>query len=499
MQEKLAELRALDKEIVLLEHIAALLEWDEETQMPAKGLEGRTEQISLLQGMIYDKKTSPLMGDLLQELGDSESSVSDADRAILRIYSREYRNMVKVPRRLVLELSEAQSRGQAAWTQARKESDFTSFRPFLERIIRLKRELSEALGYEGHPYDALVDQYEPGMTAKKVDDVFTPLKRTIVDLLHRISERGPVDDSFLYGKYPQDLQDRFGKMVLQDMGFDFSRANMSEAVHPFTTTVGYDDIRITTRYDEPSVSSPLFSTIHEGGHALYELGASNEVTRGTVLAQGVSLSVHESQSRLWENIIGRSAEFWDHYFPIIKDLFPEQLHGVDELMFLQGINKVEPSMIRVNADEVTYSLHIILRFELEKALISGDLEVKDIPSAWNSGMRELFGITPANDAEGVLQDVHWSAGLVGYFPTYALGNLFGAQFFHALLQDQPNTREQIASGNLLSVQQWLNEHIYRHGSIYTAQDLLERVTGESLDASYFAEYLGNKYMQLFSV
>ncbi len=494
---ELAQLQAIDRELTLLEQNSALLEWDEETQMPSEALEGRSDQISLIQGYIYDKKTSSLMGELLDALEEDGVQCTDVQRAIVRTYRREYDRTVKIPRQLVLDLSHAASTGQAAWTGAREQSDFSLFSSHLEHMIGLKRDYAEAMGYGEHLYDALIDEYEPGMSSSMVSAVFDPLKVSVSELLSAVAAQPQIDDSFLYRDYPRDLQDSFGRMILRDMGFDFSRAQMAEAVHPFTTTVGYDDIRITTRYDEPMVSSPLFSTIHEGGHALYELGASNSTTRGTVLAQGVSMAVHESQSRLWENVIARSEEFWHHYYPRMQDLFPEQLSDVTEQAFVRGINKVEPSMIRVNADEVSYSLHIILRFELEKALISGDLTVTDLPAAWNDMMKELLGIVPATDAEGVLQDVHWSAGLFGYFPTYALGNLFGSQFYRTMELSIPDLGRQITAGNLRAASSWLNEHIYRHGSIYPSLELLSRVTGEQLDPQYFIDYLNRKYAAIY--
>lgn len=495
--EALRSLQRIDKEIMLLEQSTALLEWDEETQAPQQAADNRSEQISLLKGLIYDRQSSDAMRDALETLRADSKKLSLEQNAVVRIYRRTYEKAVKTPKELVVALSEAASRGQQAWTRSRVDADFSAFAPYLERIIDLKRQYAEAVGYEGHPYDALLDDYEPGMRTSIVDAVFTPMKESITELLSYIQSCEQVDDAFLYRKYPKDLQDRFGRSVLDDMGFDFTRGRLDLAVHPFTTTLGFDDIRITTRYDEPAVSSPLYSTIHEGGHALYELGASNEKTTGTVLAQGVSMAVHESQSRLWENVIGRSEEFWEHYFPLFQSMFPEQTASIDQRTFVHAINKVEPSMIRVNADEVTYSLHIILRYELEKRLIEGSLEVRDLPAAWNAGMQELLGITPADDAQGILQDVHWSAGLIGYFPTYALGNVYGAQFYEEMKKQIPELDEKIASGELRTAGKWLREQIYQHGSTYLPLELLERVTGKGLDSSAYIRYLNEKYRTLY--
>ncbi len=487
----------IDKELILLEQTSALLEWDEETQMPPDGIEGRSEQISLIKGYIHDLKSSEKMGKALREIEANDLASTDAQKALIRIYRKEYDDAVKIPKTLVLELSDAESKGQNAWVFARKNNDFSEFEPYLKKIIDLKRSFANTVGYEEHPYNALLNHYEPGMTVAKIDKLFIPLKREVVALMEAIRGCTQIDDSFLYKDYPKDKQDHFGRGILHDMGFDFRRAQMCEAVHPFTTTVGYDDIRITTRYDEPSVSSPLFSTIHEGGHGLYELGASNSKTRGTALGQGVSMAIHESQSRLWENIIGRSEEFWDHYFPIMSEYFPEQLEDISKENFFRGVNKVEPSFIRVNADEVTYNLHIIMRYELEKQLIAGSLAVKDLPAAWNALSEEFLGIVPEGPQNGVLQDIHWAAGLIGYFPTYALGNLYGAQIYHELLSQVPETRKQFSEGNLNDASLWLNREIYLKGSIYTPEELLKRVTGEELDSSYFIDYLWSKYKAIY--
>ncbi len=487
----------IDKELVLLEQTAALLEWDEETQMPPDGIDGRSEQISLLKGYIHDLKSSAEMGAALSAIEEGKLAVTDAQRALIRIYRKEYDDAVKVPKSLILQLSDAESKGQNAWVFARKNNNFKEFEPYLEKIIELKRVYADTVGYIDHPYNALLNHYEPGMTVARIDALFTPLKHEVVSLMDKIRACETIDDSFLYKKYPKEKQDRFGREILHDMGFDFQRAQMCEAVHPFTTTVGADDVRITTRYDEPSVSSPLFSTIHEGGHGLYELGASNSKTRGTALGEGVSMAIHESQSRLWENIIGRSDAFWTHYFPIFKRLFPEQLEGISKESFVRGVNKVESSFIRVNADEVTYNLHIIMRYELEKQLIEGSLAVKDLPEAWNTLSEEYLGIIPDGPQNGVLQDIHWSAGLIGYFPTYALGNLYGAQIYHELVKQVPETVTQFSEGNLNDASLWLNREVYLKGSIYTPEDLLKMITGQELDSSYFIEYLWSKYKAIY--
>ncbi len=503
IHKSIDKLAKIDREVMLYENISALLGWDQETNMPPGAVEGRAEQQSLIQGVLHDKMTDPIIGELLGAAGASEeqpggdSSLSDQDQGLVRQYFREFNRQTKLPRRLVQDFAAATSNAQPAWAAARKAESFAQFQPHLERITALTREMSEKLGYSDHPYDPLLDHYEPGMTTAEVSRVFSQLKKDSISLLEKISHADQPDDSFLYQPYDSRLQDEFGRKVLTSMGFDFNRGILTESAHPFTTSLGKDDIRITTRYNEPSMSSSLFSTIHEGGHALYEMGAASPELKGTCLGTGTSLAVHESQSRFWENIVGRSSEFWEFYYPALKKLFPEQLKAVSRQHFVQGINKVSPSMIRVNADEVTYSLHVILRFELETALVSGELEVKDLPEAWNVKMKEMLGIVPGNDAEGVLQDVHWSAGLIGYFPTYALGNLFSAQFFDTMKHEIPQYDVHVAKGELEVLHEWLDQRIHRYGAIFTAAEILHRVTGKSLDPGHFSRYLEEKYSAIY--
>lgn len=505
MKDPFGTLETIDREVTVLEHIIAILEWDQETGMPDKALDERSEQQVLMQGLLHDKITASEIGDILGALGSTperpegnDASRSDRDKALIRLYQREFSRQSLLPRRLVEELAEATSRGHASWARSRAADDFSQFAPELEKIVALKREESDRLGYSEHPYDPLLDEYEPGMKTGEVTGIFAKMREDLVELLQTISQCDQVDDAFLYKEYPLSGQEALGKRVVTDMGYDWSRGGMAVAAHPFTTTLGRDDVRITTRYTEPIVSSPLFSSIHEAGHALYEMGASNANTSGTTLAKGVSLAMHESQSRLWENIIGRSKPFWEFYFPVMRDMFPEQLQAVDTVTFFKGINKVESSMIRVNADEVTYGLHIILRFELEKALISGELAVKDLPEAWNELFFQLLGVYPEKASEGVLQDVHWSAGLFGYFPTYALGNLFGAQISAAMRQSLPDVDGLLRRGELSRIHEWLREQVYQYGAIYEAKELLRRVTGEQLKPDYFSAYLKNKYQMVYN-
>ncbi len=507
MENALQSLRAVDHEIQLLAHSVALLQWDQETGMPPKAIEERSEQLSLLEGMIHDRQTDPRVKGLLEEAGFTtaanirvDEGTSDfEEKAFLRAFGRSFERAAKIPRRLVTEMSRVSSRAQAAWIEARGRDDFSEFRPHLEKILALTIEKAGVLGYEDHPYDALLDEYEPGMSTRETASVFDELQRSLKPLTERIVEAQKalrVDDSFRFRGYPVEAQREFSLRVLREMGYDFDRGRLDESAHPFTTSTGGEDVRVTTRYNERDLFSGLFGSIHEGGHALYEMGIDSRY-HGSVLGEGTSLGIHESQSRTWENMIGRSIEFWEHYFPILKkDYFPNQLGDIAQDVFIRGVNKVEPGLIRIHADELTYSLHVVLRFELEIALVNGDLKVRDLPEAWNEGMRRLLGIVPEGDADGVLQDVHWSMGAIGYFPTYALGNLFGAQFFQILRGQMTELDRKISQGDLRAIREWQRENIHRHGSTLTATELCGKISGEVLNPGYFTRYLEEKFGKL---
>ena len=498
MKKSFQRLEELDREIVLVSHIAGVLEWDQEMVPPA-GTDERSRQQGWLERKRYDLVASEEMGAILANLGadedheDGGDSLDERSKALVRLRYAEWNRERKLDSEFVQKFAETVGQAHHKWVESRNNDDFSTYQPVLTEIIDLVREKASRYGYKDNPYDPLIDRFEPGTTTKEVSEVFSVMKADLMSVLDNIKGRQPADDSFLYLKYPEDKQAIFGKEILLAMGFDTKRGATGLSTHPFTTSLGSDDIRLTTRYTEPSVASPLFGTIHEGGHALYELGASNENTRGTSLASGTSLAMHESQSRLWENVIGRSRPFWSRYFPRFKELFPVQLDGVDLNRFLSAINKVEPSFIRVDADEVTYGLHIILRFELECKLLSGELQVADLPEAWNDAMEMLLGVRPKTAREGVLQDVHWSMGELGYFPTYALGNLYGAQIYQTMRQ-QLDVDSLLENGRLKEITGWLDSNIYRHGSIYKPKVLLDKVTGRSLDPKCFHDYLSSKYM-----
>ncbi len=504
MKEGLSALLEIGRKIHLLSHVNALIEWDQEVNMPPKALEERAEQISYIEGLIYDASTSTEMGAALKEMGASEethrggSNLNDIESAYVRVLYKLYRKQIKLPKDLVVEIAKQASIAQNKWVEARKNNDFDLFKPHLSRLLELTVEKTEKLGYEDHPYDALLDDFEPGTKMKDIQPVFSKLRTGLKEIIDKIKDADQIDNSFLSGSFPVEKQEQFGRQVVRDMGYDFERGRLDVSVHPFTTTLGMDDVRITTRYSEQFFNTGIFGIIHEAGHALYELGFSKDI-RGNVLAAGTSLGIHESQSRMWENMIGRSYPFWEGYYPRIVELFPDALGDIPLDRFYRGINTVEPSLIRVEADEVTYNMHIILRFELECALLTGDLSVDNLPDAWNSTFSELLGISPATHAEGVLQDIHWSMGAFGYFPTYALGNLYAAQFF-AVLQDRfPDIHGIIRNGEFTKIASWLVQNIHAYGSTYTAEEICRKVTGETLSSGPFLQYLQGKFGTIYAL
>ncbi len=494
---RLHELRELDRRIHRLAAIKATLEWDLETYLPPAAIEERSEQLALLEGMVHDLQTSPFLGPLTSELAEA-TLPTDEDRALVRLHRREYDRASRLPKELVERQARLVGVAQPAWAQARKESDFSKFAPHLGPLVALAREKADLLGWQDHPYDALLDEYEPGTTSAEVKAVFDGLETGVANLVRTLAARPQVRNDFLSRAFPRAAQERIGRQVSGDLGFDWNAGRLDVTTHPFCTTLGPHDVRITTRYDENFFNMALYGIIHETGHALYEQGIDPKFG-ASILASGTSLGIHESQSRFWENFIGRSRPFVDRYFPVFQQAYPDSLADVDADAFYRGINLVEPSFIRVEADEVTYSLHIILRFRLEMALLDGSLKVADVPHAWNELFTKLFGVTPPNDAQGCLQDVHWAMGGLGYFPTYALGNLYAAQFFDSLKTALPDWEALVRRGEFAPLLAWLRTNIHRHGRVYTAGDLCRRVTGGPLDPSHFLRYLTQKYGAVYGL
>lgn len=494
------ELCRLTRETALLQSIEALLGWDERTCMPPAAGEYRAEQMTYLSGVIHKRRTDKRVGELLATLAVSQLAKdkhSDAATTIRQL-KRDYEKQVKLPQALVEELTRASVLGQQAWVEARKNNDFPSFAPHVKKLFELKRQQAEALGYKSHLYDALLDDFEPDARTADVAKVLAELRTELVPLVQAImqSKRRP-DQSILIREYPAASQEAFGKAAAEAIGFDFHRGRLDVTHHPFCSSTGPHDCRITTRYDERFFPGAFFGILHEAGHGLYDQGLRPELF-GLPPGMYVSLGIHESQSRMWENQVGRSRAFWQHFFPKLREKFPAVSDvSLDDFFF--AINGVQPSLVRVEADEATYNLHIIVRFELEQALITGDLPVGDLPGAWREKYREYLGIEPTDDADGCLQDIHWSAALIGYFPTYSLGNLYAAQLFEQADKDLGGLATQFACGDFLPLKEWLQRNIHHRGQCYTAAELVQVVTGKTLSHAPLMRHLRNKLQPLYGL
>ena len=499
-ETKLKELTAVINEVADLTYAGALLGWDQQTYMPPGGAGNRGYQLATLAKLGHIKFTDPEVGQMLEDLRPwaAELDPDSDDARMVKVTTRKYEKQTKVPTEWLAEFTKVTSDAQLVWQQSRKENDFAKFQPYLEKIVELRRQYADFFAPYDHVYDPLLDDFEPGLKTADVQEIFNALRPQQVELIKAISESPQVDDSFLHQPFDEFRQEEFGMEVISKYGYDWNRGRQDRSPHPFTTNFGIGDVRITTRFIPDYLGSALFSTMHEAGHAIYEQGSAPELDR-TLLVGGTSLAVHESQSRLYENILGRSYDFWTYFYGRLQELFPSQLSGVDLDSFYKGINKVEPSLIRVEADEATYNLHIMLRLELEIALMEGSLEVKDLPEAWNSRVEEYLGLTPPNDSDGVLQDVHWSAGYIGYFSTYALGNLVSAQLWEKVNEDIPGLENQIRRGEFDALTGWMREKIHRHGSKFEPQELVERVTGSKIDPAPYMRYLTAKYTDVYGL
>jgi carboxypeptidase Taq len=489
------------RETALVHSIAELLEWDERTHMPIAAGTYRADQIAYLSGWVHSRRTDPHIDEWLRELEASPLATdvhSDAGSTIRQL-RRYYDKLVRLPRLLVEELTRTAVLGQQAWVEARKTNNFAAFAPLLKKTIVLKRQQAEAVGYATCPYDALLDDYEPGEVTENVSRILRKLRQALVPLVGAISQSACRPDlTILKRHFPRESQEIFGKQAAAAIGFSFERGRLDVTHHPFCSEMGPDDCRITTRYDEHYFPTSFFGILHEAGHGLYDQGLRKD-QYGLPPGSYVSLGIHESQSRLWENFVGRSLPFWQHFYPLAKQSFPAALSDVPLADFYFAINSVQPSLIRVEADEATYNLHIIIRFELEQALINDQLSVDELPGAWRSKYREYLGIEPPTDADGVLQDVHWSAGLFGYFPTYTLGNLYAAQFFAQAEQDLGVFEDSFANGNFGGLLGWLRQEIHQRGQCYTAPELVRLVTDEPLSHEPFLAYLHQKLDPLYGL
>jgi carboxypeptidase Taq len=501
VEDKLKELKARLIEINDLESAASVLRWDQNTYMPPGGAPARGRQIATLQRLAHEEATDAALGRLLDNLQPyAENLPYDSDEAsLVRVARRDYERAVKVPPSFVAQLSEHTSASFQAWTEARPANDFAKVQSYLKKTLDLSRQLADFFpGYE-HIADPLIDFSDYGMKVSTVRAVFAELREQLVPIVQAITAQPPADDACLHQTFPEEQQLAFGLGIVKRFGYDLECGRQDKALHPFTTEFSIGDVRITTRVREDDLNDALFSTLHEAGHAMYEQGVNADF-EGTPLASGTSSGVHESQSRLWENIVGRSRGFWRFFYPKLQEVFPDQLGNVPFDTFYRAINKVERSLIRTDADEVTYNLHVLLRFDFELQMLAGQLEIRDLPEVWRERFRDDFGLVPPDDRDGVMQDVHWYAGTIGgMFQGYTLGNVMGAAFFETALQAHPEIAGEIEAGEFGTLHGWLKENIYQHGRKYTAAELVERVTGGPLSIEPYIRYLRAKYGELYEL
>lgn len=487
------------KEISTLVEVSAILHWDQNTYMPPMAAENRARQTTVIEEIVTNKWNDPTLKSLIENI--DESSLSEDEKAVMRNIRRATKYYFNVPKKTILKFAETTTKSFSVWHEARAKNNFKAFRPYLSEIVSLKKEIAGYLGYDTNPYDALLDLYEPGLTSAECENVFGYLQPRITALLKNIVSskeyKKPVSFMQKSHRYDETHQRELTTFLLNRMTYPITEGRLDVSPHPFTTTLGAHDIRITTKYHEDDLRSAFASTIHEAGHGLYELGVDAAYDH-TPFAGGVSLAIHESQSRFWENQVGRSREFATFIMPVLESMFPSAFAGVTVDEWVKYVNYVKPGLIRIEADEVTYNLHIILRFEIESALINGSLDVKDVPEAWNQKMNSYLGVSPKTDAEGCLQDVHWSYGDMGYFPTYCLGTLFASQFTEHMKKDL-TLNDRIAKGDLAPIREWLRKKIHVHGSRYMPEEIIHTVTGESLNPKYFIKYLEDKYRAIYSL
>lgn len=479
------------------QYAGAVLGWDQEVYMPQKGFELRGRQMATLAAQAHEMLTSRQYGELLDELVLS-TDLSEEELLNAKLSKEDYDKNRKLPTEFVEQLTQQTSASYSAWLKARAENNYEVYAAELQKMIELKKRQSSLYGYEEHPYDALLDDYEKGATVKMLDPVFENIKGFLPPLLEKIKKARQVDDSFFNHHFPRQAQWDFSIEVLKKMGYDLEAGRQDISEHPFTTSFAPTDVRITTRVDENNFTSLLWSTIHEGGHALYEQGLPED-QYGLPLCAAASLSIHESQSRLWENNVGRSLGFWKYFYPRLQEHFPHQLVGIPLEAFYKGMNKVEPSLIRTEADELTYHFHVMIRYEIEKDLLEGGLNTKDLKARWNQLYHQYLGLAVPDDKQGILQDVHWSHGMFGYFPTYSLGSLYAAQFFQAAAGSIDGLSAQIEQGSLRQLLSWLRENVHRFGRRYRSEELCTKITGTGLDTNAFLQYVTQKFNKVYNM
>ncbi|MFS0781437.1 carboxypeptidase M32 [Bacillus sp. 1P06AnD] len=496
-------------ESLFLEHVKkmtaynealSLIFWDLRTGAPKKGVEQRSEVIGMLSSQVFEMSTSEEMKSYIEELSAEEAKkeLSEITNKLVAECKKEYDRNKKIPANEYKEYTMLVSKSESAWEEAKKNADFPSFQPYLEKIVDFNRKFIEYWGYEGNKYNTLLDMYEPGMTVDILDDVFGKLRKEIVPLVQQLTESDHKPETgFLFKHFPKENQKEFSLKILEQLQYDFEAGRLDETVHPFEITINRNDVRITTKYDENDFRSAVFGTIHECGHAIYEQNVSPDLI-GTPLASGTSMGIHESQSLFFENFVGRNIGFWKKNYKDLQEASP-QFDGVSMEDYYRAINEAKPSLIRIEADELTYPLHVMVRYEIEKALFNQEIEVKDLPTVWNAKYKEYLGVEPGNDGQGVLQDVHWAGGSFGYFPSYALGYMYAAQFKQTMLKDIPEFDQLLEEGNIKPIKDWLNTHIHRYGKMKEPLQLLKDITGEGLNVQYLIDYLKDKYSRVYAL
>ena len=500
MKESLGFIYKEQKELSHFGGIAALLGWDQMTYMPQRGSEERAEQLSLISRLVHERVTSDELYNHLKKLHEAEDTLSQKDRIVVTKAYHDVEKARKLPSAFIETMSKTTSLAYGAWQEAREHNTFSLFKPHLEKIVDLEKQYCDYIKLPGHPYNNLLDDYEEGMTVDIVRKEFTTLRKQLTELLTTITQ-SPIYQKQQSVKMTFDTkhQQELCTIFLTQIHLPFDRARLDISTHPFTTSMGDDDVRITTNYEREGMLSSFFSTVHEAGHALYELGLLKGEYKDTVISDAPSLGIHESQSRFWENMIARGKPFWTYFSPIFRRIAPETCKTMNTETWYRTINQVKPSLIRVEADELTYCLHVILRFELELSLLEEKITVAELPKAWNEKMTDFLGVTPKTDTEGVLQDMHWSGGDFGYFPTYAIGTIYASQLFAQFVKEHTTALEEISQGNFNAILSWLSEHVYQYGRLIPADDIIKKTCGEGLNSKVFIAYLKEKYYLLYEV
>lgn len=502
MKESLDFIYKEQKELSTFSGVAALLGWDQMTYMPIMGTAERSDQSALISRLAHDKFTSDTLYDHVMKLSKEENfeTLEEKDKAVVKRLEKDIEKSRKVPSEFVERMSKTTTLVYPAWQEAKEKADFSIFSSHLEKIVELKKEYCGYINLPGPRYNSLLDDYEEGMTAEKLKKEFEYLKPHLIEILERIisSEVYNKQQSF-DKKFSVDKQREICNIIYEKLNLPKNRSRLDVSTHPFTTSMGYDDVRITTNFEHETPLFSFFSTVHEAGHALYELGFPKGEFKDTVISESPSLGLHESQSRFWENMIARNRHFWNYFYPIFEKTEPDQFIDMNLESWYKYVNQVNPSFIRVEADELTYGLHVILRFELEVSLFEGEITVGELPSLWNEKMNDMLGITPPTDKEGVLQDMHWSGGSFGYFPTYVIGTIYASQLFKKLTQENPNTFDEIQQGHFANILNWLRENVHKYGRLMTADEIIKNVCGEGLSSKVFVDYLKEKYYPLYEV